>query len=232
MIRTGMLQLQEELPAAPAREARKDKALMAEIGRIVGLVSARFARAWRFLDKDELEAEGWQACLASIDGYDPKAGPAEAYFRVITRRALGRFCSRTVAAVSMGKKVAEGAKFQARAELTDWNQQALDQRYEEELGDQLREDPERQALRAEHAAERTSWRSEVQRLVEEAIAGWDKWERWVAKRLYGLDGYPAEKARDLAARIRVDVRRIYRVHARLEKTLWGVPALYKLHKES
>jgi hypothetical protein len=49
--------------------------------------------------------------------------------------------------------------------------------------------------------------------------------------LHGLDGYQAEKPRELAARLKVEVKRIYKIHARLEKAGWQSPALYSAHKE-
>lgn len=212
---------------APARR-RDDEVLLAEIGKIVSIVAARFRRGWKTLEKVELEAEGWQACLAAISGYDPAAGPAEAYFRVVARRAMGRFCSRMVACVSMGKKVAEGRNHQGRVDVFD--EQAMWEPHR--LGKaRVDETPEMDAADREEAARRERVRVRVRVLLDRALAGWSDYDRFVVERLHGLDGHRAETPRELAERIQARVRSIYKIQARATAAIWRVPDLYRIHKE-
>lgn len=216
-----------------ARAPRRDEVVLAAAGRVIKQVAARFARGWGSLDKDELEAVAWEACLAAWDGYNPETGPAEAYFHVIARRAMARFCGRLVAKVSLGKHAAEqGKNHQTAVDVTTWTGDGVHHGYLDVVEEQVEAArPDRRLAAAAEEAEREDKRQRVRTLLDGVLCEWDKWDRYVAFRLHGLDGWRAEKPRELAERLKVPVQRVYRIHARLEREIWNVPALYLLAKE-
>lgn len=217
-----------------ARATRRDPAILEEAAKVIKQVAARFARAWRSLDARDLEAVAWEECLLNFEGYDPARGPAEAYFRILARRAMGRYCGQIVAKVSMGKRAAyQGKDYQASVEVEIWDGGGIHPAYADVVEEQVENSrPDGRLLYEAATTEQEARRERVRELLDQALSEWDRWDRYVVYRLHGLDGWRAEKPRELAARLKVDVRRIYRVHARLEREIWNVPALYLLAKET
>jgi hypothetical protein len=203
--------------------------LLEEAEKAIKWASARFCRAGMPFERGELEGEAWRACLAVRHRYDPARGPAVAYFRTVARRAMGRFCSKALAVVSMGKDYADGARYQTRLEHQDWQHGEIDPRYADEVREHLETSPERVLLAKEYEKDKAGFIACVRSAVEGILEDWEPYDRFLVQRITGLDGFPSERPRELAGRIGCDVRRIYKAHARLEREMWGHTGLVLLH---
>lgn len=222
--------------------------VLEEAAEAVAWVVRRFVASGLPVEAAELEQEAWRAVLETRHNFDPAKAAASTYFRAIVRRSLYKYVSQAIAVVSIHKHYELGAQLQGRTDVYDWQgggdrrasrppgldgdrNRKVDVRYGEEVRDKLGEDPEVALMRREKEQALERWRGRVREILEEVMADWTPWERWVVYRLSGLDGHRPERAGELAERIKVDVCRIYKVHSRLEQALWKSHKIYILHRD-
>ena len=208
---------------------RDDDPVMTEAAEAVASVVQRFTRARLPIEERELEQLAWLAVLENMHRYDPTSGSARAYFFVVARREVGMHVTRLLCPARLSRGAAKSG---VGADIRSAPVEDVDGGVHLDAPVQRPRSPEEEALAVEREEARARRWVKVCALIDECMQDWNEYDRYLANRLTGLDGYETERPNELAKRLRIDIARVYRVHARLEKALWNNHKLYLLHRNT
>lgn len=191
----------------------------ADVGRAVRDVRHYFsARAWPGTG-DDVGQDAAEAVLRALPSYDPELGKLAPFLFGVGRRHAGKELTRAAAVTTLhghGASVADGGRGCRITGAGDPDREADWPGYRVSGVVMVSDghDPEAALLAAEADRSRARLLATVRALVDEALVGMPAEEVALFRRLYGLDGEPPLKPRELAREAGVPVRRIYRARAR------------------